>query len=56
MDPTKTRNTGRIQVMEHFDNIEEERLTWADVLFNDGKLDLYDKSVKYSCYCEKELV
>ena len=41
--------------MEYFDNIKEERLTWADVLFNDGnKLDLYDESVKYSCHCEKE--
>ena len=45
--------------MEYFDYIKEERLTWADVLFNDGKVDLYDKngkSVKYSCHCEKELV
>ncbi len=41
--------------MEYFDNIKEERLTWADVLFNNGKLDLYDKGVKYLCHCEKEL-
>ena len=34
------RNTGRIQAMEYFYNIKEERITWEDVLFNDGKVDL----------------
>ena len=45
--------------MEYFDYIKEERLTWADVLFNDGKVDLYNKngeSIEYSCHREKELV
>ena len=53
------RDTGRIQAMEYFNNIKEERLTWADVLFNDGKVDLYNKngeSIEYSCHREKELV
>jgi hypothetical protein len=42
--------------MEYFDNIKEERLTWADVLFNDGKVDSYYKRATYSCHCEKVLV
>jgi hypothetical protein len=48
------QDVGRFQAMEYFDSIKEERLTWVDVLFNDGKLDSYDESVKYSCHCEKE--
>ena len=45
--------------MEYFGNIKEERLTWADVLFDNGKVDSYDEngeSVEYSCHHEKELV
>ena len=34
------RDVGRFQAMEYFDNIKEERLTWEDVLFNNGKVDL----------------
>ena len=37
-------DTGRIQAMEYFDNIKEERLTWEGVLFNDGKVDSYNKN------------
>ena len=53
------RDTGRIQAMKYFENIKEERLNWEDVLFNNGKVDLYNKngeSVEYSCHREKELV
>ena len=31
--------------MEYFNNIKEERLTWEDVLFNNGKVDSYGKRI-----------
>ena len=46
----KQRNEGRFQVLEYFGHAKEETLTWAVLLFNDGKVDSYDTNAKVSEY------
>ena len=42
----KQRNEGWFQALEYFGHKKEEQLTWAAVLFNDGKVDSYDTNAK----------
>ena len=42
----KQRDEGRFQALEYFGHAKEETLTWAVVLFNDGKVDSYDTNTK----------
>jgi hypothetical protein len=46
----KQRDEGRFQALEYFGHAKEETLTWAVVLFNDGKVDSYDTDAKVSEY------
>ena len=46
----KQRDEGRFQALEYFGHAKEETLTWAAVLFNDGKVDSYDTNAKVSEY------
>ena len=46
----KQRDEGRFQALEYFGHAKEETLTWAVVLFNDGKVDSYDTNAKVSEY------
>jgi hypothetical protein len=46
----KQRDEGRFQALEYFGHAKEETLTWAMVLFNDGKVDSYDTNAKVSEY------
>jgi hypothetical protein len=52
------RNEGRFQALEYFEHGKEERLTWAAVLFYDGKIDSYGgkgDAAEYLCHlCEGE--
>ncbi len=46
-------NEGRFHAIKHFNHTKEERLTWAEVLFYDGKVDPYGKNanvLEYSCH------
>jgi hypothetical protein len=48
-------NEGRFHAIKHFDHTKEERLTWAEVLFYNGKVDLYSENaniLEYSCHLE----
>ena len=40
-DKKKQRDEGWFQALDYFEHSKEERLTWAAVLFYDGKVDLY---------------
>ncbi len=44
----KQRDEGRFQALEYFGHAKEETLTWAMVLFNDGKVDSYYMNAKPS--------
>jgi hypothetical protein len=49
---------GRAQSKEirHFDNIKEDKLIWAEALFNNGNVKSYSENadgMKNSCHCEK---
>ena len=44
----KQRDEGQFQALEYFGHAKEEMLTWAVVLFNDGKVDSYDTNAKPS--------
>ena len=52
----KQRNEGRFQALEYFGHAKEETLTWAVVLFNDGKVNSYDmdaKVLEYLCHLDE---
>ncbi len=62
-DPISTkrkwqRDEGRFQVLKHVDHSKVERLTWAAILFHDGKVDSYgkkgDASAEYLCHLHEE--
>ena len=42
----KQHDEEQFQALEYFGHAKEETLTWAAVLFNDGKADLYDTNAK----------
>jgi hypothetical protein len=42
----KQHDEEQFQALEYFGHAKEETLTWAAVLFNDGKVDLYDTNAK----------
>ncbi len=47
------RDEGRFQELEYFEHGEEERLTWAAVLFYDGKVNSYGgkgDAAQYLCH------
>ena len=46
----KQHNEGRFQALEYFGHAKEETLTWAAELFNNGKVDWYDRNAKVSEY------
>ena len=46
----KQHNEGQFQALEYFGHAKQETLTWAGVLFNDGKVDSYDMNAKVSEY------
>ena len=46
----KQRDEGRFQALEYFGHAKEETLTWAVVLFNDGKVYTYDTNDMVSEY------
>ncbi len=49
---------GWFKAIRYFDGIQEEKLTWVEVLFNDGKVDLYGKnadSIEYLCHRENKI-
>ncbi len=49
------RDEGRFHAIKYFNHTKEERLTWAEVLFYDEKVDLYGKNtdvLEYSCHLE----
>ncbi len=53
------RDVGRFEAIKYFDHTKEETLTWMEVLFHDGKVDLYGNNanvMKESCHCQKELL
>jgi hypothetical protein len=48
---------GQIKAHKYFGDIKEVKLTWAELLFNNGKVDLYDNNAdrkEYSCHLELE--
>ena len=52
----KQRDEGQFQVLEYFGHAKEKLLTWAGVLFNNGKVNLYDTNAKvleYLCHLNK---
>jgi hypothetical protein len=49
------RDEGRFHAINYFDHTKEERLTWAEVLFHNGKVDSYGKNAdmsEYLCHLE----
>ncbi len=42
----RQREEGRSEAMEYFNKIKEVKLTWADVLFNDEKMDIFSENGK----------
>jgi hypothetical protein len=49
---------GRFKAFKYFNNIKEKKLTWTEVLFNNGKVDSYSKnadSMEYLCHGENKL-
>ncbi len=52
----KQRDEGRFQALDYFEHSKEERLTWAAVLFYNGKVDLYRSkgdAAEYWCHLEE---
>ena len=52
----KQRNEGRFQALEYFGHTKKETLTWAAVLFNDGKVNSYDANdmvSEYLCHLDE---
>ncbi len=48
-------NEGRIKAHKYIGNIKEVKLTWAELLFKNGKVDLYNNNAdrkEYSCHLE----
>ncbi len=46
-------------MIKYFDHTKEETLTWTEVLFHDGKVDLYGDNadvMEESCHCQKKLL
>jgi hypothetical protein len=51
------RDVGRFEVIKHFDHTKEETLTWAEVLFHNGKVDSYGYNtdiMEESCHHQQE--
>ena len=49
----KQHNEGQFQALEYVGHAKEEKLTWAAVLFNKTKVDLYEanaKDLEYLCH------
>jgi hypothetical protein len=51
---------GQFQAISNFDRIKEDKLTWVEALFNDGKVKAYGENsnrMEFSCqHGEKELM
>lgn len=46
MKRKRQREEGRFEAMQYFDKIEEEKLTWSRIIFDDGKVDAFSENGK----------
>ena len=46
MKRKRQREEGRFEAMQYFDKIEEVKLTWSRIIFDDGKVDAYSENGK----------
>jgi hypothetical protein len=52
MKQKRQREEGRFEAMQYFDKIEEVKLTWSRIIFDDGKVDWYSENGKIVNYSQ----